>query len=92
MGKVSNVGYTNTMSDVVVDLYSWYGQRELSFCPSHFVICDTPLTNESLNWVIGKLKGRYAILTQNTTMLNHFSNKIAFEDSKEAMFYELTWS
>jgi hypothetical protein len=82
------------MTDIEIDLFTYYGQRELSFCPNHFTICTTPITPESLNWVISKLKGRYTLLVLQDSLFQDVNEykKVAFEDSKEAMFYELTWS
>lgn len=79
------------MTETELDPHTWFGQRELSFCPNHFVICTTPLTTEAHYWVITNLRGRYALL-QTPSLLQTQRTQIAFESSKEAMFYELTWS
>lgn len=76
-----------TISDI--NLHQWFGDRELPFVPKHFVKSKTPLTEESRMWVLEKCIGRFAL----TTASGLFGNRaIAFEDPKEAMFFELTWS
>lgn len=72
----------------------WFSERCLTKTPPHFVKCPTPLTAESEFWVIKNLSGRFSVIT--TSDLNDFlfDNKkiVFFEDSKEAMMYELRWS
>jgi hypothetical protein len=61
--------------------------RELDFAPNHFVISNTKLTTDSKIWILEKLTGRFAIVGDVV-----FSSLVpAFEDPKEALFYELTW-
>ena len=71
-----------------INLNTWFMERELSFCPKHFVKCHTPITTESKLWVYETLKGRFYI--------NHnelfFDSNVHFEDPQEATLYELTWS
>jgi hypothetical protein len=80
---------------------TWYSNRELQFTPSHFVISKTSLTPESKLWIINNLKGRYSIVSnthdldvssQLWAVVMHENNTPAFEDPKEALLYELTWS
>lgn len=80
---------------------TWYSNRELSFTPSHFVISKTSLTTESKLWIINHLTGRYSIvsstndldvLNQPWLMVHDINGTPAFEDPKEALLYELTWS
>ena len=72
----------------------WYGERELSHVPPHFIKSTTPLTNESLNWVNSKLIGRYSLSTYSEHQNFVFESRtnIYFEDPGEAMMYELRWS
>ena len=74
----------------------WFGERALTHVPPHFVKAQTALTNESLNWVNSKLVGRYAMTTYDDAPDNGFifesHSYIYFEDSAEAMMYELRWS
>jgi len=85
------------MDDYYIDLPTWYESRELSYCPKHFVISNTPLTEESKNWILNKLSGRFCLLPSNNfddILILDFNiiGQVAFEDSKEAVLYELTWS
>ena len=77
-----------------INLYTWFTDRELNYIPKHFVMANTTLTTESREWVLEKLSGRFATVSHpfdyNT---NNFPNvRIAFENPKEAVFFELTWS
>lgn len=73
-----------------INLFTWYGQRELDYCPVHFVQTNTPITEESKNWILEKLNGRFYLGTLNnpTFFLDAFP---LFEDPQEATLYELTW-
>lgn len=78
-----------------IDVFNWYAKRELVFCPKHFVIAQTPLTEESKYWIVNYLNGRYAILPPTDFESIHIFNSlgsVAFEDPKEATLYELKWS
>lgn len=72
---------------------TWYKARELSYCPKHFIPAITPLTEEGKFWVLERLRGRYYIEFSGFRR-SIFDNKIViyFEDPKEAVLYELTWS
>ena len=78
-----------TSSSVLyVDPNAWYQDRLLSFRPKHFVLVATQPTSESLQWIVHKLSGRYCL--EHTSLFD--SVELSFEDPKEAIFYELTWS
>jgi hypothetical protein len=70
-----------------INLHTWFMDRELDFVPSHFVVSRTALTDDAKLWIIEKLTGRFSIQGQG------FIGSLApaFEDPKEALFYELTW-
>ena len=74
----------------------YFGKRELDSCPPHFVKATTPINSESLIWVKNKLQGRYSLMSISDNDMNNFifAQKmcIFFEDSGEAMMYELRWS
>lgn len=71
-----------------INLHTWFMNRELDFSPKHFVVSNTRVTTESKIWIQEKLSGRYAIVA----LENAFMEQVpAFEDPKEALFYELTW-
>lgn len=82
-----------------INPYFWYSERKLDFTPTHFVVTKTPVTDESLVWVYNTLSGRFSItnIQENNDILTSMilfyrTINIAFEDPKEAMLYELTWS
>ena len=45
-----------------INLHTWFQDRELDFCPKHFVMANTPVTDESKMWMLERLKGRFYIL------------------------------
>ena len=84
------------MTEFQIDPTSWFSERELKYTPKHFIVSKTPLTNESKIWILNKLKGRFSVtFTEDTIddfLVLHLIGNPAFEDPKEAIFYELTWS
>jgi hypothetical protein len=83
------------MIDYRLDPITWFSERELTHTPKHFVVTSHPCTEESKQWVLDKLNGRfsitYPIISSNIYELINPSC-IAFEDPQEAVFYELKWS
>lgn len=71
---------TKTIDDI--NLNTWFIQRELSWTPDHFTKCTSPTSTEARRWILDKLQGRFNIGIDFCP---------AFEDPKEAVFYELTW-
>ncbi len=73
---------------------AWFGTRELSVVPRHFVKTNTPKTEESYQWVLAKLHGRFCVSSDMKTshVLLDLSQYFYFEDGAEAMLYELRWS
>ena len=65
---------------------TWYTERELFYCPPHFVKAGTKLSDESLAWIHEKLYGRFHVGTTYDTEYPYF------EDPQEAVFFELVWS
>jgi hypothetical protein len=91
------------MNDLNIDPFFWFSERQLEIAPPHFTLAKTPLTEKSKLWVINNLKGRYSIVyptadpfTNGIAILVHtidsLYGSVAFEDPKEAILYELTWS
>ena len=87
------------MTEIEILPSNWYANRELTYTPKHFVISSTPLTSESKVWILNKLAGRFSVVKwseeTDDTLLSIFSEveaRPAFEDPKELVFYELTWS
>lgn len=90
-----------------VNIHTWFEQRELNFCPKHFVKTNTPISTESKLWILERLTGRFYIksvgaykisstsLPANLARTNYYSQSEEvpfFEDPAEATLYELTWS
>jgi len=74
-----------------INLYTWYGQRELDICPKHFIRSKTPVTDLSKEWILERLNGRFCVDTNEATSLLFMDMYPAFEDPQEAVMYELTW-
>lgn len=77
---------TKTIDDINVE--TWFIARELSVAPEHFTKVNTPASPEAATWILEKLRGRFAMVSAGSTI---FGLCPAFEDPKEAVFYELTW-
>ena len=75
---------TKTIDDI--NLETWFTERELSVNPKHFTKTSTPLTFESKAWILEKLHGRFSKYSKSIS-----ESCPAFEDPKEAVFYQLTW-
>ena len=84
------------MTEYQIDPIAWFTERELKYTPKHFVVSKTPLTNESKIWILNKLKGRFSVTYVDDSvddfLVFYSMGNPAFEDPKEAIFYELTWS
>jgi len=81
------------MIDYEIDPYIWFGKRQVNFHPKHFVLSDTLLTLDSKQWVLDNIKGRFCIVhTSQIFLVEYNLGNIAFENPKDAMFYELKWS
>ena len=83
------------MIEYQLDPITWFSERELTYTPKHFVITTHPCTEESKQWVLDKLSGRFSITypsVSNTIFELITPSCIAFEDPQEAVFYELKWS
>ena len=79
------------MNEYSVDPLSWFTNREMQYTPKHFTVTSHPLTVESKQWVLDTLTGGFSIVYHSPTSIIPNGN-IAFEDPKEAIFYELRWS
>lgn len=76
-----------------INLFTWFTERQLTHCPTHFVATRTPLTDASREWIVDKLSGRYFIgQFISTDEVKFMTYCPLFEDPQEAMLYELTWS
>ena len=72
-----------------LNLNQWFMDRELDFTPEHFTVSNVPCTPTARLWILEKLTGRFAMHNGN----KGFSSAVhpAFEDPKEALFFELAW-
>lgn len=68
--------------------YIWL-RPTLNKVPVHFIKCNTTLNFEKLLWVDKNIQGRFALSMGNSLIDD---DMIYFEDPKDAMYYELTWS
>ena len=83
-----------------VNKSTWFVERYVKHVPKHFVATRSTVTDENLAWVYERTYGRFSIvrpspLTEDGSMLNTsfwLENIYAFEDPKEAIQFELTWS
>ena len=84
------------MTEYQIDPIGWFSERELKHTPKHFIVSNTPLTTEGKTWILNKLKGRFTITHAENDfddfILFNLMGNPAFEDPKEAILYELTWS
>ena len=82
------------MTEYEIDPVVWFAERQLGYPPVHFVTVHTPLTEESRQWVLNKLRGRFAVTMDTTDFLFNLESlgSISFEDPKEATLFELKWS
>ena len=75
---------------------TWYTERELSYCPKHFVKASTALSQDRYIWIQEKLHGRYYVAKNLAndleSILSDRNDFPFFEDPQEAVYYELVWS
>lgn len=75
-------------------IIQWHTQRAVDFCPKHFIETKTPITDESYFWIVENLIGRFCLKRESFGLRLNFEDTTypCFEDPKEAILYELTWS
>lgn len=74
-----------------LNLYTWFNSRELEFCPAHFIVVNTTLTLASKNWIREKINGRFCFVTRVSDYMV-FESFPAFEDPKDATYFQLIWT
>jgi len=85
---------------IELNVYTWYSDRELNYCPAHFVVVDSIVTTESKQWILEKLTGRFCLVeVPNYSNMSYDPNMIwrvgyfpAFEIPQEATYFQLIWS
>ncbi len=80
-----------------INLDTWYNNRMLTDqIPAHFTPVKTHANKENMEWVLERLHGRFSIISRvndNTdNFMAYYQKTFAFEDPKEAVQFELTWS
>jgi len=70
-----------------LNLMTWFGKRQLDFCPKHFIKVSTSVDDNSIKWIQDRLTGRFYITDEG-----FFYHSVYFEDPQEAILFELTWS
>ena len=83
------------MNDIVGNKETWTKGRQLTFCPFHFIMANTPLTLEGKMWILEQLHGRFYLQGDPEIpqwAMVESTHTVFFEDPQEAMLYELTWS
>jgi hypothetical protein len=80
-----------------INLDTWHYNRFLKDqVPAHFTITRTKQTSENFSWVLEKLHGRFTLVsnidTNDSDFMSYYQKAYAFEDPKEAVQFELTWS
>ncbi len=80
-----------------INLDTWYNNRMLiDQVPAHFTPVRTHANKENMEWVLEKLHGRFSVISNvndNTdNFMSYYQKTFAFEDPKEAVQFELTWS
>lgn len=74
-----------------INLMTWYADRQVNHLPKHFIKTTTPVTDKNLYWILENLTGRFYISNEQLDSIWEDSYAY-FEDSKEAVLFELTWS
>ena len=80
-----------------INLDTWHYNRFLkNQVPKHFTITRTKQTSETFSWVLEKLHGRFTLASNidpdESDFMSYYQKVYAFEDPKEAVQFELTWS
>lgn len=78
-----------------LNVYTWFSDRKLTYCPAHFIVVKTFVTNESKLWIMENLRGRFCLvdaLSNDPFTDPSFGNYPAFEDPQEATYFQLIWS
>jgi|TARA_R110002167_G_scaffold57683_1_gene163174 hypothetical protein len=76
---------------------TWYSNRFIKDqVPNHFTITRTPSASENFEWILERLHGRFCLVSNvnenESDWMSYYQKTYAFEDPKEAVQFELTWS
>lgn len=80
-----------------INLTTWFSERELDYCPKHFVQVTTPIDDDKHLWILDNLKGRFTVAYKQRKDTDEFLFLFedmypCFEDPQEAVLYELKFS
>lgn len=72
----------------------WFQNRELTFVPSHFIKCPTPVIPDAKLWIYNKISGRFCLVESVAIedFLAHNEITVYFENEQDATLYELIWA
>jgi hypothetical protein len=96
MGKGKNDRWIMQMTEPSLNLFTWHSNRELKYTPAHFIVVDHMITQESKNWILEKLHGRFSLVEWSSQLGVkpedwNFGYCPAFEDPAEAIHFKLMW-
>jgi hypothetical protein len=78
---------------MTVNPFIWFGERELTFVPKHFIRCPTAITLTSQQWIQNNATGRFAIAADPNAKADLFHHPhVYFENNTDAIMYELMWT
>lgn len=82
-----------------INVKVWFSNRKMAMPPRHFIKCATPITAQSYAWILNTLTGRFSLGnyadhegSNDILSIIDFKQYPYFEDSGEAMMYELRWA
>jgi hypothetical protein len=81
-----------------IDPVIWFAERQLTFPLKHFTPTHSPVTVESREWILNHVHGRFSIASSASLGIPNpnwdidYYEYAFFEDSQDALFYELKWS
>lgn len=86
-----------------LDINIFFFQREMDYCPIHFVHSKLPVNRTRYKWILENTKGRfftnnhgnhttYLLAFDRYTETARLTDTPAFEDPKDLLMYELSMS
>ena len=74
-----------------INLYTFFSNRSVLPIPHHFVRTKIKITEEIFYEVQEQTTGRYSLYNPNDSNYSSGALYLAFEDSKDAIFFELKY-
>lgn len=81
-----------------LDINIFFFQRQMGYCPIHFVHSKLPITPVRYKWILNNTKGRFFVAGYGAPWhasmsdMAKFSGTPAFEDPKDLLMFELSMS